>query len=82
MIWLLRLYLLFMGLVYFLIGVWAIFDPILLSSKIETTPFLEIVGLSVASEIGYSEIAGLYGGLNLWIGIMCIVGIFLSLIHI
>ena len=76
MIWLLRLYLLFMGLVYFLIGVWAIFDPILLSSEIETTPFLEIVGLTVASEIGYSEIAGLYGGLNLWIGIMCIVGIF------
>ena len=38
--------------------------------------FLEAVGLSVTSQIGYSEIAGIYGGLNLCIGIMCLVGIF------
>ncbi|MFQ3340099.1 MAG: hypothetical protein ACI9SS_000395 [Gammaproteobacteria bacterium] len=76
MIWLLRLYLLFMGLVYLLIGAWAIVDPVLGTFEIEIPSFLEIVGLTVVSEIGYSEIAGLYGGLNLWIGVMCLVGIF------
>ena len=30
----------------------------------------------MTSEIGYSEIAGLYGGLNIVIGIMCFIGIF------
>jgi hypothetical protein len=37
---------------------------------------MEAVGLSVTSSIGYSEIAGIYGGLNLCIGIMCLIGIF------
>ena len=44
--------------------------------------FLDAVGLSVSSQIGYSEIAGIYGGLNLCIGIMCLVGIFKSNIGI
>ena len=37
---------------------------------------MSAVGLSVISEIGYSEIAGLYGGLNLGIGSVCIIGMF------
>ena len=71
MIWIIRLFLLVMGLTYFAIGVWAIFD-----SMFDFLPsFLEAVGLSITSEIGYSEIAGLYGGLNLCIGLMCLVGL-------
>jgi hypothetical protein len=37
---------------------------------------MDAVGLSISAQIGYSEIAGIYGGLNLCIGIMCLVGIF------
>ena len=72
MIWIIRLFLLVMGLTYFAIGVWAIFD-----SMFDFLPsFTKAVGLSVNSEIGYSEIAGLYGGLNLCIGLMCLIGLF------
>ena len=76
MIWLIRLYLLSMGVIYFLIGAWAILDPLLGALETGIPSFLGIVGLSISSEIGYSEIAGLYGGINLGIGLMCFVGIF------
>ena len=76
MIWLIRLYLLLMGVIYFLIGAWAILDPLLGALETGIPSFLGIVGLSISSEIGYSEIAGLYGGINLGIGLMCFVGIF------
>jgi len=76
MIWLIRLYLLLMGIIYFLIGAWAILDPLLGALETGIPSFLGIVGLSISSEIGYSEIAGLYGGINLGIGLMCFVGIF------
>lgn len=76
MIWLIRLYLLFMGITYFLIGIWAVLDPIIVASETSIPSFQEAVGLKVVSEIGYSEIAGIYGGLNLGIGIMCLIGIF------
>ena len=72
MIMLKKFYLVFMGLTYFAIGAWAIIDP----------SFTDAVGLQVTSDIGYSEIAGIYGGLNLCIGIMCLVGIFKSNIGI
>ena len=75
MIWLIRLYLLLMGVIYFLIGAWAILDPLLGALETGIPSFLGIVGLSISSEIGYSEIAGLYGGINLGIGLMCFVGI-------
>ncbi|MDC1073810.1 hypothetical protein OAQ09_01130, partial [Gammaproteobacteria bacterium] len=72
MLWIIRLYLFLMGLIYLAIGVWAIFD-----SLFDSLPsFLEAVGLGVTSEIGYSEIAGLYGGLNICIGFMCLLGLF------
>ena len=76
MIWLIRLYLLFMGVTYLLIGIWATLDPILLANASAIPSFQEAVGLKVSSDIGYSEIAGIYGGLNLGIGIMCLIGIF------
>ena len=76
MIWLVRLYLLLMVCIYGLIGVWALLDPMFGALELDYPSFLDAVGLAVKSQIGYSEIAGIYGGLNLCIGIM------LSLIHI
>jgi hypothetical protein len=76
MILLIRFYLFFMGITYLLIGVWAILDSYLLVNTDFTSSFMSAVGLSVTSDIGYSEIAGLYGGLNLGIGLVCIIGIF------
>ena len=76
LIWINRIYLLFMAVIYGIIGVWAILDPLLGALELGYPSFLEAVGLSVTSQIGYSEIAGIYGGLNLCIGIMCLVGIF------
>ena len=76
LVWFVRLFLLFMGVTYFGIGVWAILDPILRALELEYPSFLEAVGLTVTSEIGYSEIAGIYGGLNIIIGVMCFIGIF------
>ena len=76
MIWINRAYLLFMALVYGLIGGWAILDPLAAGLDLGWPSFMEAVGLSVTSSIGYSEIAGIYGGLNLCIGIMCLIGIF------
>jgi hypothetical protein len=76
LVWFVRLFLLFMGVTYFGIGVWAILDPILRALELGYPSFLEAVGLTVTSEIGYSEIAGIYGGLNIIIGVMCFIGIF------
>lgn len=76
MIWINRLYLLFMAFVYTLIGVWAILDPLLGALELGYPSFLNAVGLSITSPLGYSEIAGIYGGLNLCLGVMCLVGIF------
>ena len=56
MIWLVRFYLFFMGITYLLIGLWAILDPLFISMEISAPSFLDAVGLSITSEIGYSEI--------------------------
>ena len=82
LVWFVRLFLLFMGVTYFGIGVWAILDPILRALELGYPSFLEAVGLTVTSEIGYSEIAGIYGGLNIIIGVMCFIGIFNKLISL
>ena len=71
-----------MGIIYGLIGIWALLDPMFGALELNYPSFLDAVGLSVASQIGYSEIAGIYGGLNLCIGTMCLVGIFKSNIGI
>ena len=76
MIWIIRLYLLLMTVIYGLIGVWALLDPMFGALEMDYPSFLDAVGLSVSSPIGYSEIAGIYGGLNLCIGFMCSTGIF------
>ena len=65
-----------MAFIYAMIGVWAILDPLLGALELGYPSFLNAVGLSITSPLGYSEIAGLYGGLNLCLGIMCLVGIF------
>jgi len=65
-----------MAFVYATIGAWAILDPLLGALELGYPSFLNAVGLSIASPLGYSEIAGIYGGLNLCLGIMCLVGIF------
>ena len=65
-----------MAFIYATIGAWAILDPLLGALELGYPSFLNAVGLSITSPLGYSEIAGIYGGLNLCLGIMCLVGIF------
>ncbi len=76
MIWLIRLYLLIMSVIYTWIGIWALLDPVAGALDLGWPSFSVAIGLSVISEIGYSEIAGIYGGLNFCIGLACLVGIF------
>lgn len=76
MIWVVRLYLMFMSAIYLWIGVWALLDPVAGAFELGWPSFSAAIGLSVNSEIGYSEIAGIYGGLNFCIGIGCLLGIF------
>lgn len=76
MIWLIRLYLLLMSVIYSWIGIWALLDPVAGALDLGWPSFSVAIGLSVISEIGYSEIAGIYGGLNFCIGLACLVGIF------
>jgi len=76
LIWIIRLYLLLMSAIYSLIGIWALLDPVAGALDLGWPSFSVAVGLSVISEVGYSEIAGIYGGLNLCIGIACLIGIF------
>jgi|TARA_B100002019_G_scaffold142044_1_gene122426 hypothetical protein len=65
-----------MSAIYSLIGIWALLDPVAGALDLGWPSFSVAVGLSVISEVGYSEIAGIYGGLNLCIGIACLLGIF------
>ncbi len=76
MIWLIRLYLLLMSVIYSWIGIWALLDPVAGALDLGWPSFSVAIGLSVTSEIGYSEIAGIYGGLNFCIGLACLLGIF------
>ncbi len=76
MIWIIRLFLLSMTLMYFGIGVWAILSPLFAAVDADYPSITEYIGLSISSMIGYSELAGIYGGLNLGVGILCFIGIF------
>jgi len=76
LIWLKRLYLLIMSVIYTWIGIWALLDPVAGALDLGWPSFSVAIGLSVVSEIGYSEIAGIYGGLNFCIGLACLLGIF------
>ena len=72
----LTIFLLLMAAVYLPIGLWAIIAPAQDALGLELPSFYEAVGLSVISPIGYSEFAGIYGGINIVIGLMFLIGIF------
>ncbi len=78
MIWIIRIFLLIYGAIYFGIGAWAIIDPVkdALELSYEIPSFMDAVGLKVSGVIGYSEVAGLYGGINMIIGLLCFLGLF------
>ena len=70
------IFLLLMAAVYLPIGLWAIIAPAQDALGLELPSFYEAVGLSVISPLGYSEFAGIYGGINIVIGLMFLIGIF------
>ena len=70
------IFLILMAAVYLPIGLWAIIAPAQDALGLELPSFYEAVGLSVISPIGYSEFAGIYGGINIVIGLMFLIGIF------
>ena len=70
------IFLLLMAAVYLPIGLWAIIAPAQDALGLELPSFYEAVGLSVISPIGYSKFAGIYGGINIVIGLMFLIGIF------
>ena len=78
MIWIIRIFLLVYAVLYFGIGAWAIIDPVkdALELSYEIPSFMDAVGLKVSNVIGYSEIAGLYGGINMIVGLLCLLGLF------
>ncbi len=78
MIWIIRIFLLAYAVLYFGIGAWAIIDPVkdALEISYQIPSFMDAVGLRVSDVIGYSEVAGLYGGINMIIGLLCLLGLF------
>ncbi|MDA0759362.1 MAG: hypothetical protein O3C66_04910 [Proteobacteria bacterium] len=78
MIWIIRILLFSYAVIYFGIGAWAILDPVkdALELNYAIPSFMDAVGLKVITPIGYSEIAGLYGGINLIVGLLCLLGLF------
>ena len=71
-----NLFLFIIFIVYFPIGVWAIFDSVLISKNFLSTSFANVVGLEIISDLGKSEIAGLYGGINLVLGVIAFLAFF------
>ena len=78
MIWIIRLFLMAYAVLYFGIGAWAMIDPVkdALELSYEIPSFMDAVGLKVSGVIGYSEVAGLYGGINMIVGFLCLLGLF------
>ncbi len=70
------IFLILMAAIYLPIGLWAIIAPAQDALGLKLPSFYEAVGLSVISPIGYSEFAGIYGGINIVIGFMFLIGIF------
>ena len=70
------IFLLLMAAVYLPIGLWAIIAPAQDALGLALPSFYEAVGLSVISPIGYSEFAGIYGGINIVFGLMFLIGFF------
>ena len=78
MIWIIRILLFSYAVIYFGIGAWAILDPVndALELNYAIPSFMDAVGLKVITPIGYSEIAGLYGGINLIVWLLCLLCLF------
>ena len=77
MIWIIRLFFVVYAVLYFGIGAWAMIDPVRDALELGDIPsFMIAVGLQVTDTIGYSEVAGLYGGINMVIGLLCFLAIF------
>ena len=78
MIWIIRVFLLIYAVLYFGIGAWAIIDPVkdALDLSYQIPSFMDAIGLKGSGVIGYSEVAGLYGGINMIIGLLCLLGLF------
>ena len=78
MIWIIRVFLLTYAVLYIGIGAWAIIDPVkdALEVGYEIPSFMDAVGLKVTDVIGYSEVAGLYGGINMIVWLLCLLGLF------
>ena len=77
MIWIIRIFLLAYAVLYFGLGAWAMIDPVKDALDLSEIPsYMDAVGLRVSSEIGYSEVAGLYGGINMVVGLLCFLGLF------
>ena len=77
MIWIIRLFLLTYAVLYFGIGAWAMIDHVRDALELSDVPsFMKAVGLQVTDEIGYSEVAGLYGGINMGIGLLWFLAVF------
>jgi len=76
MIWIIRIFLLIYAFIYFGIGAWAIIDPVKDALELNVPSFMAAVGLQVTGVIGYSEVAGLYGGINMILGLLCFFGLF------
>ena len=72
----LTIFLLLMAAVYLPIGLWAIIAPAQDALGLDLPSLYDAVGSSVISPIGYSEFAGIYGGINIVIGLMFLIGIF------
>ena len=72
----LTIFLLLFAAVYLPIGLWAIIAPVQDALGLELPSLYDAVGLSVISPIGYSEFAGIYGGINIVVGLMFLIGIF------
>ena len=72
----LTIFLILMAAIYLPIGLWAIIAPVQDALGLELPSLYDAVGLSVISPIGYSEFAGIYGGINIVIGLMFLIGIF------
>jgi len=79
MIWIIRLFLFLYALLYIALGGWAIIEPGRMELFGENFPsFMQYIGLSVTSPIGYSEIAGIYGGINIMLGLIALIGVFVN----
>ena len=65
MIWIIRLFLFLYAVLYIALGGWAVIEPVRMMISDDFPSFMQAVGLSVTSPIGYSEVAGIYGGINI-----------------